>query len=137
MFSVGAIFIPVTDLKILSEWYKHYFEMKEIEDWDWGVSLHFPTCAVPLCLIKATEPKTVFKDFLGDSVSYFNFSCDDIASAYNLFKDNHNEVTEIEDHDEFLTFNVYDPDRNLLTIIYELPESTLNPNNIKALQNLL
>jgi len=114
---IGAIFIPVSDIKKAREWYCSILNFKPEYD---IIAGHL--CCIPMDnngLNIVLDSKIYTKDSYART-PMFHFNTDDIQEAYHFMKEKGVEViTEIE-HGHW--FNIKDPDGNML-MICKVPNS--------------
>jgi catechol 2,3-dioxygenase-like lactoylglutathione lyase family enzyme len=108
---VGAVFVPVSNIKEAREWYCSILGLEPTFDIIAGHLCCIPLDNNGLNLVldsKIYEEGSTFKN------PAFHFNTDDIHKAYQFMKDRHIElVTEIENGH---WFNFRDPDGNMLML---------------------
>ncbi|MGM9951031.1 MAG: VOC family protein, partial [Lysinibacillus sp.] len=120
MFTVGCIFIPVTDIEQSAVWYENNLGVKRIDSWEEGVGFYFPSGSTQLALIKVDAPQpTEFVRKGKKKNVYYNFVVQDIEAARQHLKENGVVVTAIEDFGGMKGFDFFDPDGNPFSVVDE------------------
>ena len=57
MFTIGSIFIPVTDIQKSTVWYENNLGVKGIDQWEEGAGFYFPSGSTQLALVKVDTPQ--------------------------------------------------------------------------------
>jgi glyoxylase I family protein len=130
---VSGIFIPVTDMQRSADWYIRVFELEMIENSEICTGLAFPGEATILNLWKVDRPQpTQFEMAGGYKISYYNFESFDIEFSHASLKEKGVDVMPIQnDAGGTRYFDCLDPDRNLIGIVEELPNSIYYPHKQK------
>ena len=135
MFTVGSIFIPVTDVQQSTSWYENNLGVKKIDSWEEGAGFYFPGGSTQLALIKvdAKQPTEFVIQGRKKNV-YFNFVVQDIEAAHKHLAENGVVTTAIEDFGDMKGFDFFDPDGNPFSVVNEDESSPFHSNRIKELQ---
>ena len=108
---IGAIFIPVSDILKAREWYCSILDVETNYD---IIAGHL--CCLPMDnngLNIVLDSKTYTEDSYART-PMFHFNTDDIYVAYQFMKENNVEI--ITDIEHGHSFNIKDPDGNMLMI---------------------
>lgn len=131
---VSGIFIPVTDLKRSTAWYKQVFDLETIDQSDICIGLAFPGEATILNLWKVENLQPVQFDAGGYHIPYYNFESFDIEHSFARLQELGVEVTPIHNENDIRHFECVDPDGNLINIVEELAPSPYYPHKQKHRQ---
>ncbi|MFC4401620.1 VOC family protein [Gracilibacillus xinjiangensis] len=135
MFSIGGIFIPVTNLKKSIEWYEENLELQRISDWEDGIGFCLSSGSTQLALVKVESTQSTEFIIEGSKKnSYYNFFVDDIGIAHAKLSNKGVKTSEIKDYDGMKCFDFFDLDNNLFSVVSEDPDSPFHPDHIKKLQ---
>ncbi|TCN26115.1 VOC family protein [Mesobacillus foraminis] len=108
---VGAIFIPVSDIRKARDWYCSILELEPTYD---IISEHL--CCLPLDnngLYIVLDSKVYTEDSYS-RFPMFHFNTDDIQAAYEFMKEKEVELITGIEHGHW--FNIKDPDGNMLMV---------------------
>ncbi|WP_082234870.1 VOC family protein [Halobacillus massiliensis] len=137
MFQVGSIFIPVTQLEISKQWYKKNFGLILVDEWTDGAGYVFSSGSTSINLIQVTNPQpSEFQINQEKKNVYFNLTVHDIEQAWQNFKNNGATPTDIHNTNTMKSFDIIDPDGNVLSIIQEKLHSPFHKNQIKERQEV-
>ncbi|MCM2677426.1 VOC family protein [Alkalicoccobacillus plakortidis] len=122
MLKLGAIFIPVTDVKKSVEWYKDVLELNHVGNWqgDEGADFYFNSEKQYVTLVKLNENQPT--KFLTNSEyqnTYYNFTTDNIEELHRRLSQKGAKVTEIYDDGAIYAFEFYDLDENKLGVVVD------------------
>ena len=135
MFTVGSIFIPVTDVQKSASWYINNLGVEKIDGWEAGAGFYFPNGSTQLALIKVDVPQpTEFVIQDRKKNVYYNFVVQDIEAAHKHLAGNGVVTTAIEDFGGMRGFDFFDPDGNPFSVVNEEESSPFHSNHIKELQ---
>ncbi|SER54818.1 Glyoxalase-like domain-containing protein [Gracilibacillus ureilyticus] len=135
MFSIGSIFIPVTNLESSTEWFERNLDLKKISDWEDGAGFCLPSGSAQLSLVKvASAQATEFEIIRNNRNSYYNFFVNDIEAAHDKLISNGVKTSEIQDYDDMKFFDFFDLDNNPFSVVYEDINSPFHPDNIRKMQ---
>ena len=138
MFTVGSIFIPVTDVQQSTSWYENNLGVKKIDSWEEGAGFYFPGGSTQLALIKvdAKQPTEFVVQGRKKNV-YFNFVVQDIEATHKHLAENGVVTTAIEDFGGMKGFDFFDPDGNPFSVVDEDESSPFHSDRIKERQNVV
>jgi len=108
---VGAIFVPVSDIRKAREWYCSILNLEPIYDIIFG---HL--CCIPMDnngLNIVLDSKIYTEDSYART-PMFHFNTEDIHEAYQFLKEMGVEIITGIEHEH--SFNIKDPDGNMLMI---------------------
>ena len=135
MFTVGSIFIPVTDVQQSTSWYENNLGVKKIDSWEEGAGFYFPSGSTQLALIKVDAKQPTEFVIQGQKKNtYYNFIVQDIEAAHKHLAENGVVTTAIEDFGDMKGFDFFDPDGNPFSVVNEDESSPFHSNRIKELQ---
>ena len=135
MFTVGSIFIPVTDIQKSTIWYETNLGLEKIDSWEEGAGFYFPSGSTQLALVKV-DAKQPTEFIMQDKKknAYYNFVVQDIEAAHKHLSENGVVTTVIEDFGGMRSFDFFDPDGNPFSVVSEEESSPFHSNHIKELQ---
>lgn len=122
MIKIGAVFIPVTDVKKAIEWYRDKLNLSHVGTWPKykGADFYFTAEKQYLSLVKVNEKQsTAFTVHSNYENSYFNFTTNDLDSYRKELRDRGVQVSDIIDHGTVLGFDFYDLDGNKFEVIVD------------------
>lgn len=115
-----GVFVPVSDLKKSTEWYKKMldFELLHKDEPNANV-MKMGDGIVVFCLVKSYEiEQPVFPKNNYDVDHYYNFHTDDVEGIHKSFIDKGANVSDIHSFDNMKGFSLYDPDGNRFGIVH-------------------
>ena len=135
MFTVGSIFIPVTDIQKSTIWYETNLGLEKIDSWEEGAGFYFPSGSTQLALVKV-DAKQPTEFLMQDKKknAYYNFIVQDIEATDKHLAENGVVTTVIEDFGGMRGFDFFDPDGNPFSVVNEDESSPFHSNRIKELQ---
>ncbi|WP_096186496.1 VOC family protein [Evansella halocellulosilytica] len=118
LYGVG-IFVPVSDLKRSTNWYKEMLGFEIVHD-DEPLANTLKICngIVMICLVKSediVQPEFPKNDY--DVGVYFNFHTTDADQAHEFLSQKGAKVSEIHDYDGIRGFDLVDPDGNRFGVV--------------------
>ncbi|MCR2805600.1 VOC family protein [Paenibacillus soyae] len=121
---VGAVFIPVLNLKKSIDWYKECFDLQLIEDWGEGASLSFKSGETLLALIQVQKLVPLeFPVQNNQPHNYYHFETDDFVELRNHLERKGIEIIETHDHGVMNELFIMDPSGNRIAFYCEKKES--------------
>lgn len=135
MFTIGSIFIPVTDIQKSTVWYENNLGVKRIDQWEEGAGFYFPSGSTQLALVKVDTPQPTEFTVKGKKKNvYYNFVVEDIEAVHRQLKTNGVVTTDIEDFGGIKGFDFFDPDGNPFSVVSEETDSPFHTDRIQELQ---
>lgn len=135
MFTIGSIFIPVTDIQKSTVWYENNLGVKKIDHWEEGAGFYFPSGSTQLALVKVDTPQPTEFTVKGKKKNvYYNFVVEDIEAVHRQLKTNGVVTTGIEDFGGMKGFDFFDPDGNPFSVVSEETDSPFHTDRIRKLQ---
>lgn len=122
MLKIGAIFIPVTNMKQSIEFYTNKLNFTHVGTWPdgKGADFYFYDEKQYVSLVKV-EKKQPLEFTINEHVqnSYYNFTTGNLLSYYEELKQRGVKVSEIVGHGPVVGFDFYDADDNKLSVIVD------------------
>ncbi|KGR82201.1 VOC family protein [Lysinibacillus odysseyi] len=135
MFTIGSIFIPVTDIQKSTVWYESNLGVKKIDSWEEGAGFYFPSGSAQLALVQVDTPQPTEFVIKGKRRNvYYNFVVQDIEAVHRQLNANGVVTTEIEEFGDMKGFDFYDPDGNPFSVVNEEEGSPFHSDHIKKQQ---
>jgi glyoxylase I family protein len=135
MFTIGSIFIPVTDIQKSTVWYENHLGVKKIDSWEEGAGFYFPNGSTQLALIKVDTPQPTEFVMKGKKKNvYYNLVVQDIEMVHQQLKANGVVTTDLEDFGGMKGFDFFDPDGNPFSVVDEEADSPFHSDRVKKLQ---
>lgn len=135
MFKIASIFIPVTDLEQSADWYKTVLGAKKIGSWETGIGMYLESGTTQLTLIKTDSSQTTeFQTQVPQRNVYYNFVVENIEAAHQHFVHHNVSVTAIENFNGIKSFNFFDLENHLFSVVDEDADSPFYSGRITDLQ---
>ncbi len=121
------------------KWYEKNLGVKKIAEWrevmDKGVGFYFPNSQTQLSLVEVTDSQSTEFTIQGNKRNvYFNLIVEDIKKAYQHLQQNRVRVTELKDNGCIKSFEFFDLDENVFSVVSEEESSPFHEIQVRKLQ---
>lgn len=122
LLKIGAVFVPVLDVEKAIVWYREKLELEHVGTWsgNTGADFYFSDEKQYLSLVKVEEKQeTEFAINAKHNNAYYNFTTTNIEAYHQQLHEKGLHVTEIKDHGAIISFEFYDLDGNLFSVVVD------------------
>lgn len=121
---VGAVFIPVLNLRESIIWYSDCFELQLVENWGVGASFTFKHGEALIALIQVDDIQPLhFQVSRNVNNVYYHFETDDLNQTRKLLEEKGIVIEDSHDHGFMNELYIKDPSGNEIAIFCEKNES--------------